>query len=247
MFVGTAGESAGWHALVAEAKLAMELEHPNVVKYLGIGHREEERYVLMELAEGGSVRSELDEIEANSTAAGRGIDLARVRVLTRQVLGGVCYLHARGVMHRDIKCANLLYRDSARECAMLGDFGSSTALGGLDKSSMHSLHGTPFWMAPEVISGAAYGRKADVWSVGGVVLEMLTGSPPWSTPEREGLHMNFFTVMCRIVTSKVPPPMPEWLPADARDFLLRCFERDTDARPTALALLVHPFLAGCSS
>ncbi|KAJ1630340.1 kinase-like domain-containing protein [Pavlovales sp. CCMP2436] len=229
MFWG--GDSRGWQALVAEAKLAMQLEHPAVIAYLGIGRRclamqlehpaviaylgigrrGVERYVLMELAEGGSVRAQLDEIAG---PGGRlcGFDVARVQLLTRQALSGVCYLHARGVVHRDMKGANLLLR-RRRESLLLGDFGSSTSLR-LDK-------GTPFWMAPEVIGGSVYGRKADIWSVGCAVLEMLTGVPPWSMPEREGVQMNVFTVMCRIVTSGGPPPMPAWLPADARDFLLR--------------------------
>jgi serine/threonine protein kinase len=240
MFVGAGGDSRGWQALVAEAELAASLEHEHVVRYLGIGERGTEKYVLMQLAEGGSVRQELDEM---IDAGRRGLPLDRVRKLCRQVVSGVAFLHTRSVVHRDIKCANLLFRTRARDCCMLGDFGSSTALRGLDKSSLHSLHGTPFWMAPEVIAGSVYGRKADVWSVGCCALEMLTGAPPWSTPERPGVNMNVFTVMCRIVTSQSPPPMPSSLPDDARDFLLQCFERDPAVRPAASALLAHRFLA----
>ena len=88
-----------------------------------------------------------------------------------------------------------------------------------------SIKGTPYWMAPEVITGAGHGRAADVWSVGCTVLEMATARPPWS-----GAGPGFgspVAAMFHIASSRAPPPLPAdlVLSPDARDFLSLCFRR----------------------
>ena len=86
-------------------------------------------------------------------------------------------------------------------------------------SGLTSLKGTPYWMAPEVVRGEKYGRKADIWSVGATVVEMLTGKHPWPATEH---HFATFT---QIATAKGGPPVPATISRELRDFLSLCFAR----------------------
>ena len=121
--------------------------------------------------------------------------------------------------------------------------------------------GSPYWMAPEHILGAACGRKADVWSLGGVVLEMAQGHPPWFSEEERSIavardtepaagrgrhHFGVFQLLNRIVASTSPPPMPGSLPPPLTAFLLACFERDAAVRASTDQLLAHEWIAQLS-
>lgn len=80
------------------------------------------------------------------------------------------------------------------------------------------MHGTPYFMAPEMIKQTGHGRPADIWSVGCTVIEMATGKPPWSDTEQ-------MSALFKIATSKDPPPIPDCLSPECKDFLLLCFHR----------------------
>ncbi|KTF73770.1 hypothetical protein cypCar_00016571 [Cyprinus carpio] len=155
------------------------------------------------------------------------------RKYTRQILEGMSYLHSNMIVHRDIKGANIL-RDSAGN-VKLGDFGASKRLQTICMSStgVRSVTGTPYWMSPEVISGEGYGRKADVWSLGCTVVEMLTEKPPWA--EFEAMAAIF-----KIATQPTNPQLPSHISEHTRDFL-RCIFVEAKYRPSAEELLRHPF------
>lgn len=89
-------------------------------------------------------------------------------------MSGIEYLHSKGIIHRDIKGANILVTDTG--VAKLADFGCSKRLAGLCtmslEESMNILKGSVPWMAPEVIKNASYGRSSDIWSFGATVIEM---------------------------------------------------------------------------
>ena len=93
-------------------------------------------------------------------------------------------------------------------------------------------------MAPEVINGKGYGRRADIWSVGCTVIEMFTGQHPW--PQLE----NTWAAMFFIAKTTSGPPLPESASDVAKDFLRACFVLDPKGRPTASQLLQHAFVAG---
>ncbi|XP_044625140.2 mitogen-activated protein kinase kinase kinase 2 isoform X3 [Equus asinus] len=156
------------------------------------------------------------------------------RKYTRQILEGVHYLHSNMIVHRDIKGANIL-RDSTGN-VKLGDFGASKRLQTicLSGTGMKSVTGTPYWMSPEVISGEGYGRKADVWSVGCTVVEMLTEKPPWA--EFEAMAAIF-----KIATQPTNPKLPPHVSDYTRDFLKRIFV-EAKLRPSADELLRHMFV-----
>ena len=105
------------------------------------------------------------------------------------------------------------------------------------ESGCKSVKGTPYWMAPEVITATGHGRQADIWSVACTVIEMATGKPPWS---QFGTQIS---AMFQIAKSKGPPTIPEHLSPDCKDFLYLCFNRNWRERPSATKLLQHPFLA----
>lgn len=156
---------------------------------------------------------------------------------TKQIVLGLEYLHKNDIAHRDVKGGNVLVTDNGG--VKLADFGASKQrTAGVDSmgTAYRSLKGTPCFMAPEVIQQQGYGNGADIWSVGCTVIEMATGSPPWS--EKRDSH----TIMFNIVTSSGPPALPNQLSSSGRDFLKRCFERNPAFRATAAELLQHPFL-----
>ncbi|EGG24316.1 protein serine/threonine kinase [Cavenderia fasciculata] len=107
----------------------------------------------------------------------------------------------------------------------------------LDSTHLNSMHGTPFWMAPEVIKQTGHGRSSDIWSLGCVIVEMATAAPPWSNINE------IAAVMYHIASSNSMPELPNTLSQDAIDFLTLCFNRDPRERPDASALLKHPFIS----
>lgn len=100
------------------------------------------------------------------------------------------------------------------------------------------MKGTPYWMAPEVILQTGHSFSADIWSVGCTVIEMATGKPPWSQQYQEVAALFY------IGTTKSHPPIPEHLSLEAKDFLLKCLQKEPHLRPSASDLLQHSFVTG---
>ncbi|KAM9745657.1 mitogen-activated protein kinase kinase kinase 3 [Menidia menidia] len=214
-------------ALECEIQLLKNLHHERIVQYYGClrDHNEKTLTIFMEYMPGGSVKDQLKAYGALTENV--------TRKYTRQILEGMSYLHSNMIVHRDIKGANIL-RDSAGN-VKLGDFGASKRLQTICMSGtgIRSVTGTPYWMSPEVISGEGYGRKADVWSLGCTVVEMLTEKPPWA--EYEAMAAIF-----KIATQPTNPLLPPHTSDQARDFI-RCIFVEAKHRPSAEELLRHPF------
>ena len=101
----------------------------------------------------------------------------------------------------------------------LADFGAAKQLADI-LSYVNTVTGTPYWMAPEVIHGnvRSYGRKADIWSLGAVVIEMITGKPPF-------YDLPPMTALFRLGAAEITPDIPEELSSEGKDFLRLCFQR----------------------
>ncbi|KAM3923626.1 mitogen-activated protein kinase kinase kinase 3 [Leptodactylus fuscus] len=214
-------------ALECEIQLLKNLHHERIVQYYGCLRDKGEKTltIFMEYMPGGSVKDQLKAYGALTENV--------TRRYTRQILEGVSYLHSNMIVHRDIKGANIL-RDSAGN-VKLGDFGASKRLQTICMSGtgIRSVTGTPYWMSPEVISGEGYGRKADVWSLGCTVVEMLTEKPPWA--EYEAMAAIF-----KIATQPTIPHLPPSTSEQCRDFVKRILV-EARQRPSAEELLRHPF------
>ncbi|KAJ8755645.1 hypothetical protein K2173_022240 [Erythroxylum novogranatense] len=228
---GASRERAQSHIkeLEEEVKLLQNLSHPNIVRYLGTVREEETLNILLEFVPGGSISSLLSKFGPFPEAV--------VRTYTTQLLLGLEYLHKNGIMHRDIKGANILVDNKG--CIKLADFGASKQVVELATvSGAKSMKGTPYWMAPEVILQTGHSFSADIWSVGCTVIEMATGKPPWSQQYQEVAALFY------IGSTKSHPEIPDHLSAEAKDFLLKCLQKEPNMRPDASKLLQHPFVAG---
>ncbi|KAK1401629.1 Mitogen-activated protein kinase kinase kinase NPK1 [Heracleum sosnowskyi] len=213
--------------LEEEVKLLKNLSHPNIVRYLGTVKEEEALNILLEFVSGGSISSLLGKFGSFPEAV--------IRMYTKQLLLGLDYLHKNGIMHRDIKGANILVDN--RGCIKLADFGASKQVVELATvTGAKSMKGTPYWMAPEVILQTGHSFSADIWSVGCTIIEMATGKPPWSEQYQE------VAALFHIGSTKSHPPIPDHLSAEAKDFLLQCLQKEPELRPTACDLLQHPFV-----
>ena len=213
----------------AEVNLLKQLDHPNIVRYLGTEKTSKVLNIFLEYVPGGSIASLLSNFGPFKEPV--------VKLYTKQILLGLEYLHKNSIMHRDIKGANILVDNTG--LVKLADFGASKKIEDLVSvgSGANSVKGTPYWMAPEVITQTGHGRQADIWSVACTVIEMATGKPPWSQ------YGSQVSAMFNIAKSKGPPLIPQDLSPECKDFLYLCFNRNWRERPTAAALLDHPFVA----
>jgi len=152
--------------IMSEIDLLKNLHHPNIVKYKGFARDKENLFIVLEYCENGSLQSILKKFGKFPESL--------VAVYVSQVLEGLIYLHEQGVIHRDIKGANILTNKDGS--VKLADFGVSSRVAGEGDTE---VVGSPYWMAPEVIEQAGASTASDVWSVGCVVVELMEGRPPY--------------------------------------------------------------------
>ncbi|XP_074559829.1 MAP3K epsilon protein kinase 1-like [Curcuma longa] len=211
--------------IMQEIDLLKNLNHKNIVKYLGSIKTKTHLHIVLEYVDIGSLANI---IKPNKFGP---FPEPLVAVYIAQVLEGLVYLHEQGVIHRDIKGANIL--TTKEGLVKLADFGVATKLTEADVNA-HSVFGTPYWMAPEVIEMSGVSAASDIWSVGCTVIELLTCVPPYS-------DLQPMPALFRIVQDE-HPPIPEGLSLDITDFLLQCFKKDAMQRPDAKTLLLHPWI-----
>ncbi|NXR89430.1 M3K19 kinase, partial [Hypocryptadius cinnamomeus] len=216
-----------------EVDLLKTLKHVNIVTYLGTCLQDNILSIFMEFVPGGSISSIL-----NRFGPLPEVVLCKY---TKQILQGVAYLHDNCVVHRDIKGNNVMLMPTG--VIKLIDFGCArrlawASLSGTRSELLRSVHGTPYWMAPEVINDSGYGRKSDIWSVGCTVFEMATGKPPLASMDR--VAAMFYIGAHR----GLMPALPDRFSSAAVEFVHACLTRDQHERPSALQLLDHPFVKG---
>jgi len=203
-----------------EIKIVKDLKHPRIVSYLGHDYMDSCLYIYLEYMAGGSMASVLAQFGA--------LEESLLVVYAREMLEGVEYLHTRDppVVHRDIKGANVLVGLDCR--VKLSDFGCSKRT---QETWSVTMKGSIPWMAPEVVKHTGYGRKADIWSFGCVMIEMATADSPW------GKFDNPMAAFHKIGMSDALPAIPEFLSDECREFIGLCVQRDFTKRPTAAELL----------
>jgi serine/threonine-protein kinase len=197
-----------------EAKAAGKLNHPNVVTTFDCGDHDGMAYLAMELVEGTDLRTRL---------TSDGVTPLEAVDIVRQVAEGLAYAHERGVVHRDIKPANIMIDEKGR--AKLMDFGLARMRLADHKTTTGMVLGTPRYMSPEQIAGEPVDARSDIFSLGIVLYEALTGTRLFSGEGIEQVQHSIMNVE-PVPPTRVTPGIPAML-----DFVVaRALKRDPKVR-----------------
>lgn len=184
-----------------EAKSAGRLSHPSIVTIHDVGNSDDLAYIAMEMLAGQSLRDILD--------SGVVLPVKHIARIAYNVAEGLAFAHASGVIHRDIKPANIMVDDSGR--AKITDFGIALLPSG-SQTTAGTVVGSPKYMAPEQVLGQKADHRSDIFALGAVLYEMLTGRPPFTGPD---ISATLYQVL-----NAVPP-----LPSDVNPGLPQGFDR----------------------
>uniref|UniRef100_G3PG48 non-specific serine/threonine protein kinase n=1 Tax=Gasterosteus aculeatus TaxID=69293 RepID=G3PG48_GASAC len=210
--------------LFNDVVIMRDYHHENVVDMYNSYLVGDELWVVMEFLEGGALTDIVTHTRMNEE---------QIATVCLSVLRALSYLHTQGVIHRDIKSDSILLTSDGR--IKLSDFGFCAQVS-KEVPKRKSLVGTPYWMAPEVISRLPYGTEVDIWSLGIMVIEMVDGEPPYfNEPPLQAM---------RRIRDNLPPRLKESHKVSLvlRSFLDLMLVREPSQRATAQELLQHPFL-----
>lgn len=213
--------------LFNEVVIMRDYHHPNIVDMYDSFLVGDELWVVMEFLEGGAL--------TDIVVTQNRMDEHQIATVCKACLKALDFLHRNGVIHRDIKSDSILLAHDGR--VKLSDFGFCAQVTP-ELRQRKSLVGTPYWMAPEVISRLPYGPEVDIWSLGIMVIEMIDGEPPFfNEPPLQAM---------RRIRDMPPPKLKNVNRVSPRlqGFLEKMLVRDPMQRATASELLEHPFLRG---
>jgi tetratricopeptide (TPR) repeat protein len=201
-------------------------DHPNIVAIYDMGEHEGQPYIVIPVMPGGDVESLIEKAQEHRLPLDKAIDI------TKAICRGLEFAHSKGIIHRDIKPGNIwLGADGA---AKIGDFGLALAadLSRLTQPGM--MVGTVTYMPPEQAMGGKVTAKVDLYSVGAMLYEMVTGRPPFVGDDSiaiVGQHIN------------TPPVSPTWhradLPPALETLILQLLEKDPEKRPESAAVVLQ--------
>lgn len=202
-----------------EALAVGSLQHPNIVRIIDFDTEDELQYMVMDYVQGGTLS---DQLKAQQRPS-----LIETLHMGAQLASALAYAHQQGVIHRDIKPGNILFADSSFEHPVLTDFGlahlCSDDLSILTMTG--AMIGTPTYMSPEAVRGEKCDARADIYSLGVVLYELFTGTPPY-------IANSPYSMMMKLANEPLPPPRqlnPD-LPRELEDILLKALAKDPGER-----------------
>ncbi|XP_016103150.1 serine/threonine-protein kinase 10 isoform X2 [Sinocyclocheilus grahami] len=217
---------------MVEIDILASCNHQYIVKLLDAFFYDNKLSIMIEFCPGGAVDATMLELD-------RGLEEPQIRVVCKQMLEALQYLHSMKIIHRDLKAGNILLTLDGD--IKLADFGVS-AKNTKTLQRRDSFIGTPYWMAPEVVmcetmKDAPYDYKADIWSLGITLIELAQIEPPHH-------ELNPMRVLLKIAKSEPPTlQQPAKWSMEFNDFLKKALDRNPETRPTTAQLLDHPFVS----
>jgi eukaryotic-like serine/threonine-protein kinase len=215
-------DEAGRTRVIREARAMARLDHPNIVSVLDFGDHQGQPFMVLPLLSGGDVEGLIKKATDHKLPLDQAIEIAKA------VCRGLVFAHAKGIIHRDIKPGNVWL--SSEGIAKIGDFGLAVALD-LSRLTQHGMMvGTVSYMPPEQAMGGEVTSKADLYSLGAMLYEMVTGRPPFIGDDSIaiiGQHIN------------TQPVSPAWhradLPPALEALIMQLLEKDPQKRPDSAA------------
>ena len=207
-----------------EVQIMYKIHHPNVVKLFGHFEDNTYCYLLMEYIEGGELFSYIPENGKSK------ISTQKIASIIKDVISAIYYMHHMSppIMHRDIKPENILVTSNMQ--AKLSDFGSSNYI--QPGNIRNSICGSPVYLAPEMITLTGHDEKVDIWSIGVLLFELLTGDQAWAGDNVETVKYN----ICKLNIS-----WPENIDALAADLISQILKIEPYERISLSDILNHPF------
>ncbi|XP_070706284.1 serine/threonine-protein kinase ULK1 isoform X2 [Pempheris klunzingeri] len=221
-----------------EIKILKELKHENIVALLDFQETASSVYLVMEYCNGGDLA---DYLHSKGT-----LSEDTIRVFLQQIAGAMRVLQAKGIIHRDLKPQNILLSyppgrksHSNNTCIKIADFGFARYL--QNNMMAATLCGSPMYMAPEVIMSQNYDAKADLWSIGTIVFQCLTGKAPFQASSPQDLRLFYEK------NKTLSPNIPRETSSHLRHLLLGLLQRNHKDRMDFDEFFSHPFLEASSS
>ncbi|KAL2737822.1 mitogen-activated protein kinase kinase kinase 4 isoform X2 [Vespula squamosa] len=225
------GDHRAIRRIAEELQIFEGIQDNHLVRYYGLEIHREEMLIFMEFCAEGT-------LESLVAGSGNGLPESLVRKYTHQLLLAVVALHSHGIVHRDIKTANIFLTNEGN-CLKLGDFGSAVQIKAHTTmpGELQGFVGTQAYMAPEVFmktESIGHGRAVDIWSVGCCIIEMASGRRPWSEYDSN------YQIMFKVGMGETPA-IPKTLSSEGIDLIKKCLQHDPKKRYTANTLLTLPF------
>ena len=214
------GDEVFRERFMREARTAAGLSHPNIVGVYDVGEEGGIPYIVMECVEGRTL--------AELLAENGPLDPDRTVDLILQACAGLDHAHAAGLVHRDIKPQNLLVRDD--DTLKIVDFGIARPVDGTQLTLAGTILGTAAYLAPEQALGERVTAAADLYSLGAVTYELLSGRPPYEFESLAELPVK---------QREGPPPPIDGVSEELQDAVRRCLAPDPANRPASAAALAH--------
>lgn len=208
---------------------------PKIVRFVDAGEDNDNFYIVQEWCRGGSAQ---DYIQRHPSYGEN-----TVASIVRGTIRGLCHMHEKGIIHRDIKAGNIFFADVSEDADVkIGDMGLAF-FAGMDIVEVDRLVGTPWFMAPENLRHV-YHAKSDIWSLGVMTHQLLCGKLPfndWQNPVKPNVAKIWYSILHQQPSIN---SSSQWdnISSDAKDFVNICLQKDFTQRQCSKELLKHPWL-----